>query len=408
MSTARPSSSSDLRQNGRRDNDPMSIVGAGAVTGYGWGRKRIWDGFLLGESAVKPTPELAEFLDSPPYLATITGSGDIRDGQSRFSQAMRFSGREAINDAHERGWTPGPVVGVVHCLALGDVETFRDYYRREGNFAGPRRKLRSWLQMIPSTVIAMFMKEFDFHGPAMSVSATCASGNVGMLTAKSWIDSGIASDVILLATDLSGIPENIPWFRDLGAAVLDLPPFEGCRPFQEGSRGFVGGEASVAMVLSSRPAGAYVSVLGGAMTNDGYHAIALAPDNAEIFRCFREATANADVSPSDVAYLNAHGPGTAQCDSAEAKVLDELYPEAKGIFSIKPLVGHCQAAAGAVEMLATLYAYETGVIPSPPRVAPGHPKLLDGNTPRQPGLMLKSSLGMGGHNAVLVVDEPRP
>ena len=184
--------------------------------------------------------------------------------------------------------------------------------------------------MIPSTVIAMFMKEFDFHGPAMSVSATCASGNVGMLTAKSWIDSGIASDVILLATDLSGIPENIPWFSDLGAAVLDLPPFEGCRPFQEGSRGFVGGEASVAMVLSSRPGGAYVSVLGGAMTNDAYHAIALAPDNAEIFRCFREATANADVSPSDVAYLNAHGPGTAQCDSAEAKVLDELYPRGQG------------------------------------------------------------------------------
>jgi 3-oxoacyl-[acyl-carrier-protein] synthase II len=319
---------------------------------------------------------------------------------------LRFSGREAVTDAHERGWAPGPVVGVIHCIALGDVETYRDYYRREGNFAGPRRKLRSWLQMIPSTVIAMFMKEFDFHGPAMSVSATCASANVGLLTAKSWIDSGIASDVVLLATDMSGIPENIPWFRDLGAAVLDLPPFDGCRPFQEGSRGFVGGEASVAMVLSGRPAGGYASVLGGAMTNDGYHAIALAPDNAEIFRCFREATVNADVSPADVAYLNAHGPGTAQCDAAEAKVLDELYPDAKGIFSIKPLVGHCQAAAGAIEMLATLYAYETDVVPAPPQVAPGHPRLLDGNTPREPGLMLKSSLGMGGHNAVLVVDEP--
>jgi 3-oxoacyl-[acyl-carrier-protein] synthase II len=406
MSTATRSSTSNLAQNKSGDNRAMNIVGAGAVTGYGWGRKRIWDGFLLGESAVKPTPEMAEFLDSPPYLATITGSGDIRDGQSRFNQAMRFSGREAITDAHDRGWRPGPVVGVIHCLVLGDVDTFRDYYRREGNFAGPRRKLRSWLQMIPSTVVAMFMKEFDFHGPAMSVSATCASSNVGMITAKSWIDAGIASDVVLLATDLSGIPENIPWFRDLGAAVLDLPPFDACRPFQEGSRGFVGGEASVAMVLSGRPAGAYASVLGGAMTNDGYHAIALAPDNAEVFRCFREATANAAVSPSDVAYLNAHGPGTAQCDSAEAKVLDDLYPEAKGIFSIKPMVGHCQAAAGAVEMLATLYAFETGVIPAPPRVAPGHSKLLDGNTRREPGLMLKSSLGMGGHNAVLVVDEP--
>jgi 3-oxoacyl-[acyl-carrier-protein] synthase II len=392
----------------RRGRDtPMSITGAGAVTGYGWGRKHVWDGFLLGESAVKPAPWLADYLDSPPYLSVITGTGDQKDGPSRFSQALRFSGREAITDARERGWQPGPVVGVIHSVALGDVETFRDYYRHEGDFAGTRRKLRSWLQMIPSTVIAMFMKEFDFHGPAMSVSATCASSNVGMITAKSWIDSGIASDVVLLATDLSGIAENLPWFRDLGAAVLDLPPFDGCRPFQEGSRGFVGGEASVAMVLSGRPAGGYAAVLGGAMTNDGYHAIALAPDHNEVFRCFNEATANSGVDPAEVAYLNAHGPGTAQCDAAEAQVLDELYPDAKGIFSIKPLVGHCQAAAGAAEMLATLYAFETGYVPAPPQVAPGHPRLVDGLTRREPGLILKSSLGMGGHNAVLVVDGPQ-
>ncbi len=385
---------------------PMSVVGAGAVTGYGWGRKRLWDGFLIGESAVRPVPSLGTYLDSPPYLATITGSGDLRDGPSRFNQVLRFSAREAIVDAHERGWSPGRSVGVIHSIALGDVETYRDYYRQEGDFGGPRPKLRRWLHMIPSTAVALFMKEFDFHGPSMSVSATCASSNVGILIAKSWIDSGIASDVILLATDLSGIDQNIPWFRDLGAAVLDRPPFDGCRPFQEGSRGFVGGEASVAMVVSNRPEGAYASVLGGAMTSDGYHAIALPPDNIEVFRCFRDANANAGIEASGVAYINAHGPGTAQCDAAEARVLDELYPDAKGIFSVKPLVGHCQAAAGAVEMLATLYAFETGSIPAPPQVAPGHPRLVNGYTPREPGLMLKSSLGMGGHNAVVVVDEP--
>ena len=56
----------------------MHVTGAGAVTGYGWGRKRIWDGFLLGESAVKPVPGLDQYLDSPPYLSVISGSGDIR------------------------------------------------------------------------------------------------------------------------------------------------------------------------------------------------------------------------------------------------------------------------------------------------------------------------------------------
>jgi 3-oxoacyl-[acyl-carrier-protein] synthase II len=240
----------------------------------------------------------------------------------------------------------------------------------------------------------------------MAVTAMCASGNAGMLTAKSWLDAGIATDVILLATDLSGIPENLRRFQDIGVAVLDRPPFDGCRPFQEGSRGFVGGEAAVAMVLSNRSEGSYADVLGGAMTMDAWSAVSIAPDLDQMFRCFREALDTSGVDAADVAYINAHGPGTAQCDAAEAKVLDQLFPEAHGIFSVKPLTGHCQGAASAVELLATIYAFQSGYIPAPPLVAHGHPRLITGRTPRRPGMMVKSSIGLGGYNSAIVVAEP--
>jgi 3-oxoacyl-[acyl-carrier-protein] synthase II len=239
----------------------------------------------------------------------------------------------------------------------------------------------------------------------MSVSAMCATANAAMITAKSWLDTGIASDVILLATDLSGIPQTLRGFSDLGVAVLNAPPFEACRPFQEGSRGFVGGEAAVAMVLSNRTSGSYASVLGGAMTMDAYNLVGVAPDLQEMFRCFRLAMADAGADPEDVAYVNAHGPGTGMCDAAEAKILDEYFPDARGIFSVKPLVGHCQSAAAAIETLATIYSFQTGYIPAPPKVAPGHPKLVDGRTPRMPGLMVKSSIGMGGYNTAVVIAE---
>ena len=75
----------------------------------------------------------------------------------------------------------------------------------------------------------------------------CASGNAAMLTAKMWIDAGVASDVIVVATDLSGTPENIRHFGNLGVVFVDAPPLEACRPFQEGSQGFSGGEASVGL-----------------------------------------------------------------------------------------------------------------------------------------------------------------
>ena len=381
----------------------INITGVGAVTGYGWGTKHTWDGFLLGESAFKRTEGLDDYVDGGvAYLSRITDEGDRRDGTSRFMQALRFAAREAIADATERGWKPGPMVGVVHSLVLGDVDMWSEFYAS----GEPRVRARRWVNMMPSTVISMMMKENDFHGPAMSVSAMCASGNAGMITAKSWIDSGIASDVILLATDLSGHPQNLRGFADVGVAVIDSPPFEACRPFQEGSRGFVGGEAAVAMVLSNRSDGAHATMLGGSMSMDAYNAVAMAPDLEDLFRCFREAVRISGLEPADIAYVNAHGPGTAQCDAAEARVLDELFPEAHGIFSVKPLTGHCQAAASAVEILATIYAFQTGFIPAPRQVAHGHPRLLNGLTPRLPGPMVKSSIGMGGFNSVIVLGEP--
>jgi 3-oxoacyl-[acyl-carrier-protein] synthase II len=402
MSEAVQSSSNELPSRPARRSTPVSITGVGAVTGYGWGTKHVWDGFLLGESAVKLVTGLDGYVDGGnAYLSLITDEGDRRDGPSRYMQAARFAAREAIADAHERGWKPGPVVGIVHSLEAGDIETWSEFYRSGESKIRPKK----WVNMLPSTVISQLMRENDFHGPSMSVSAMCASANAAMITAKSWLDTGIASDVILLATDLSGIPQTLRGFSDLGVAVLNSPPFEACRPFQEGSRGFVGGEAAVAMVLSNRTSGSYASVLGGAMTMDAYNLVGVAPDLQEMFRCFRLAMADAGADPEDVAYVNAHGPGTGMCDAAEAKILDEYFPDARGIFSVKPLVGHCQSAAAAIETLATIYSFQTGYIPAPPQVAPGHPKLVDGRTPRMPGLMVKSSIGMGGYNTAVVIAE---
>jgi 3-oxoacyl-[acyl-carrier-protein] synthase II len=386
-------------------NSPMNVSGIGAVTGYGWGKKHLWDGFLLGESSVKLTTGLDGFVDGGfAYLSLIPDEGDRKDGPSRFMQALRFSAREAVTEAHEHGWKPGPVVGVIHSIVLGDVELWSEFHR--GSKAGQRVRARRWINMMPSTALCMMMKEFDFHGPTMSVTAMCASGNAGLITAKSWIDSGVASDVLLLATDLSGMPENLRPFSDLGVAVLDMPPLDGCRPFQEGSRGFVGGEASVAMVLSGQRRGSQAQVFGGALTMDAYHAVAMSPDRTEMYRCFNTALDVAGVDAAEIAYMNAHGPGTAECDASEAKAFDELFPEAHGIFSVKPLTGHCQAAASLVEILATVYAFRTGFVPAPPKVAPGHPRLVDGLTPREPGPMLKSSIGLGGFNSAVVLDAP--
>ena len=110
------------------------------------------------------------------------------------------------------------------------------------------------------------------------------------------------------------------------------------------------------------------------------------------------------MDPQEIAYMNAHGPGTSSATRPRRRVFDSCSPTPQGIFSVKPLTGHCQGAAGAVELSASLYGLERGVIPAPPRVAKGHPRLLDGPTASVEGPIVKSSLGMGGHNAVVVLE----
>jgi 3-oxoacyl-[acyl-carrier-protein] synthase II len=335
--------------------------------------------------------------------AYVEDGGDPSDGPSRYSRALRYAAREAVGNALDRGWRPNGVVGILHGMVLGDVDHWRAFHRRAG--LGITR--RDWVELMPSTTLTEITKEFDFHGPVMSVTAMCATGNAALMTAKLWIENGVASDVLVLASDLSLTPENSLGFTQLGVAVVDQLPTQACRPFQEGSRGFVGGEAAVAMVVSGRAGdAAYADVLGGAMTHDGFHAISIAPDGSQVRRCVATALANAGISGDEVAYLNAHGPGTVQCDAVEAAIFDEMFPAAHGLFSMKPLVGHCQGAASAVEILASLYGYQCGVIPAPPRVANGHPRLLDGPTAAVEGPVVKTALGMGGYNAAVVLGPP--
>jgi len=77
------------------------------------------------------------------------------------------------------------------------------------------------------------------------------------------------------------------------------------------------------------------------MTHDAYHATSIDPALPQVLRCVAEALASAGVDGADSGYLNAHGPGTAQCDRAEAEVLDRLLGPDTWLYALKPLVGHC-------------------------------------------------------------------
>ncbi len=382
------------------------ICGIGAVTGYGTGCAPLWDGLLAGKPAARLEHGYGHGRDEAAWVARVPGSSLPRTTSgvrepSRFGAAFHAAATEAITDALRRGWQPGRTVGLIHAAVLGEVDRWADFH-----IAGQKWRKRDYLDLMPSTPVSNLMKEYGFHGPSMTVCAMCASGVAALLTAKTWIDTGIVDDVVIVAADLSATPANVAHFRDLGVAITDTEPLDACRPFQNGSRGFILGEAAAGLVVSRRSRMSYSYVLGGAMNHDAHHPISVEPTLTHVMRCFGDALDNAGVSAEEIRYHYAHGPGTPQCDDAEIAVLERFFPSNTQIFSTKQLTGHCQGAAAALELAIHCLCHEHGIVPAPPAVGIGHPRLLAEHRKVESGLTIKSALGMGGHNAAVVLSPP--
>ncbi|MFE5504056.1 MULTISPECIES: beta-ketoacyl synthase N-terminal-like domain-containing protein [Amycolatopsis] len=377
------------------------ICGIGAVTAYGWGRESLWEGLASGVPCAQFTDGFGETPDLPGWVAHIPEGGKARDG-SLHARALLAAAREAIEDAGSRGWTPGRRVGVISGGVREDLRTW-DRLTELGEQLMYRRE---FIGMMPSTPIATLMSEFGFHGPSMATSAMCATGSAAVLTAKMWLDADMADDVVVVTTDLSATRPMVRNFVHCGVAITDVPPLEACRPFQEGTKGFTFSEAAVAVVLTQRKTDSYATLRGGAMTHEAHNAMALDPDSTSAIEAVTSALENATASPSDVRYLNAHGTGTKLCHRTESQILEAVFPRETGIYSIKPLTGHSQSGSALTEIAAICLAAERDLVPAPKPVADGHPQLLDGPSRPESGLTVKTSIGMGGYVAAVVLETP--
>ena len=378
------------------------ICGLGAVSGYGWGKESLWEGVLSGRSAVRMVS-----VDGREYLAarpTPEGpEGSARDHPSRYGRALFAATREAVADARTRGWSPGSRVGMIGAGSVGDVEYRRSYL---GEHHG-RLRNRDYLGLIPSTAPAMLLRDLGFSGgPVMNIQAACAATNVALVVAWQWLVSGFATDVIVAACDFSALPEDADQFFKMGALAVKGDPLDMSRPFQEGSRGFVVGEAAATLIMSSRYDKGYGLFLGGSIVQDPYHPISLNPDLTELVNTFEGALLSAGVGRRDVSYLYSHGTGTSQNDAAEIGVAEKVLDSDVTFLATKPLTGHCQGASAGVEGVLALLGLERGTMPSVMPVANAYSRLARGPEPRRDGLVLKSAIVMGGFNSAVLYAPP--
>ncbi len=201
----------------------------------------------------------------------------------------------------------------------------------------------------------------------------------------------------------------------LSFVVLGALSTTRCRPFDRHRDGFLLGEGAAVLVFEAeadaRARGAPILArwLGAGTSVDAYNVTAPHPEGQGAALAMRRALVDAGLDPSDIDYVNAHGTGTPVGDRAEALAVHRVLGDVP-VSSFKGAVGHCVAAAGAVELALCLAAFRDGVLPGTVGLEDPDPDLpanvLRTSRPGRPRAILSNSFGFGGQNCAVIVGAP--
>jgi 3-oxoacyl-[acyl-carrier-protein] synthase II len=266
--------------------------------------------------------------------------------------------------------------------------------------------------------IDLVSAHLGLSGPRAHHFSACAAGAAALGHATDLLRRGEAEVALVGAADSMVHPFGLLPFILLGATTPNTDPATAARPFDQHRDGFVMGEAGVFYVLEplarARAAGrrVYGLLLGHGTSSDAFNVTAPHPEGAGAERAMGRALADAGIGPGRVGYINAHGTGTALNDAIESQAIRRVFgASAPPVSSAKAQLGHTIAAAGAVELLACLAAFDTGRLPPNPNLRQVDARIdldLVEQTSRAAVIevAVSNSFGFGGQNAALVVGHP--
>jgi 3-oxoacyl-[acyl-carrier-protein] synthase II len=155
----------------------------------------------------------------------------------------------------------------------------------------------------------------------------------------------------------------------------------------------------------------YAEIVGYGNTADAHHITAPEPNGDGMIRVMQTALQDADTDPQEVGYINAHGTSTVlndKCESAAIKKVFGGHAKLLKVSSIKSMIGHLLAAAGAVECVATVMSVFTGMIPPTINYKEPDPDcsldyVTNGAESIELTVAMSNSFGFGGGNACLLI-----
>ena len=384
---ARRSASADcLPTAGTTPVTPIAVIGmACRLPGGIDSPERLWEALLRGDDLVTEIPpdrwDADDYYDPEPGIPgrSVCKWGAFLDDVAGFdSEFFGINEREAtaLDPQHrlllETSWeamehaglTPETVTGSLTGVFIG--LTHYDYQivaAQDHTMEGPYGFVGNGFSMASGRIA----HALRVHGPALTVDSACSSGLLAVhMACRSLNDD--ESDLALAGGACVMLE---PRKFAAGSAQGMLSPTGRCHAFDIAADGFVSGEASAMVLLKRLPdalrdGDRILAVIRGTAANQDGHTVQIgAPSQQAQSAVYRKALAAADVDPSTVGMVEAHGPGTPVGDPIEYASLAEVYgiDGPCALASVKTNFGHTQSAAGALGLMKAVLALQHGVVP---------------------------------------------
>jgi 3-oxoacyl-[acyl-carrier-protein] synthase II len=402
------------------------VTGLGAVTPLGNDVPTTWQGILDGRSGIGPIT----LFDASVYDGAI--AGEVHDfhpeavlppkelrNLDRSVQFAVVAALEAVRDARlDISGGLGPGAGVVFGAGAGGYGLLEEAHHTLAT-KGPRRISPFFLSnVLPDAASGHIAILTGAMGPNMAVISACATGAGAVGEAAEMIRRGDAELMIAGGTEAPLTPVLYSAFNALRAiASPGDDPARACKPFDRRRDGFVVAEGAGALVLESwehaqaRGAHVYAELVGYGSSNDAFDMVASEETGRGAVLAIEMALRKAQIDPTSVGYVNAHGTGTPMNDRVETQALKRVFAEhaySLGVSSSKSMTGHMMGAAGAVEAIFCVLALRDQVMPPTMHYEEPDPDcdldyVPNAARPRENlEAALSTSIGLGGHNAALI------
>jgi 3-oxoacyl-[acyl-carrier-protein] synthase II len=401
------------------------VTGIGIVSPLGLTVASTWDSLLKGRSGIAriaafdptefETQIAAEVSDFDPENYMDRKEARRAD---RFSQLALAAAAEAITQAGLDQEEPlGNRTSSLIASGVGGIITLSEQFDVLHD-KGPKR-ISPFL--IPAMLIDMaaanVSMKYGARGPSFATVSACASGADAIGSGYELIKRGDIDVALCGGTEAPVCPIALAGFNSVGALSKNNDDPEGAsRPFDAKRDGFIIGEGASVLVIENlehalaRGATPLVELVGYGASSDASHITQPAPLGEGGGRAMQQAIDNANLKPSDVDYINAHGTSTAMNDKFETDAIKGVFGEgarAVAISSTKSMTGHLLGAAGAIESAICAMSIMNGIVPPTTNYANPDPECDLDYTPNEAREMtvdvaMTNSLGFGGHNASLV------